>query len=361
MHPIRSSIAVPAMMFAHLTIAGAAEVIISAASSPICSGPIRACSRQRPGRRAGRPLASAVGGWFGTRWLWTGLGALMVVSPLGLLAAGIAWGEWGAADFVDPAVRDQITAASGNIAPPESVPQGLQHLSSIWTAPIPDYAPRFMHHESFGYILSAVVGAGLILLVFSGLSWLMRRARVRRKPRLRAGRSRPWQSNPSSATAAARVGIAARFLDRLADGIAHALAHALDADDFARRDGFLQKLDPRVKLGIFVGFIVVAVVVKSLAVLAGLFLLAVALALASGIAIARLVASGVDRRSRLHRPDRAAGDLPGAGRRRLHAAAPRLAGDAAGRAQRCLPHSGARRRRRPMPFFSFFQRPGRIC
>lgn len=78
------------------------------------------------------------------------------------------------------------------------------------------------------------------------------------------------------------------FLDRLADGVAHALAHALDADDFARCDGFLQKLDPRVKLGILVGFIVVAVMLKSLVVLAGLFLLAVALALASGIALARL-------------------------------------------------------------------------
>ncbi len=78
------------------------------------------------------------------------------------------------------------------------------------------------------------------------------------------------------------------LLDRLADGIAHALAHALDADEFARRDGFLQKLDPRVKLGIVVGLIVVAVMVKSLAVLAALFLLAVVLALASGIALARL-------------------------------------------------------------------------
>ena len=78
------------------------------------------------------------------------------------------------------------------------------------------------------------------------------------------------------------------FLDRLADGVAHALSHALDADDFARRDGFLQKLDPRVKLGIFVGFICVAVSVKSLAVLAGLFLVAVALAVASRVAIARL-------------------------------------------------------------------------
>ena len=38
------------------------------------------------------------------------------------------------------------------------------------------------------------------------------------------------------------------FLDRLAGGLVHAMDHALDADDLARRDGLLQRLDPRVKL-----------------------------------------------------------------------------------------------------------------
>lgn len=84
------------------------------------------------------------------------------------------------------------------------------------------------------------------------------------------------------------------LLDRLADGVAHGLKHALDADDIARRDGFLQRLDPRAKLGIAVGFIVLVILLKSLAVLAGLFLLAVALALSSGIArLARPVWIGV--------------------------------------------------------------------
>ena len=173
--PYPLAIAVPAMMFAHLTIAGAAELIISA-------GVVAYLQRANPRlldatakQTASDQAPSAVGGWFGTRWLWTGLGALMVVSPLGLLAAGIAWGEWGAEDFGDPAVRDQITQASGNMAPPEAVPQGLAHLSSFWTAPIPDYAPSFMHNESFGYVLSAIVGAGLIVLLFSALSWLMNR------------------------------------------------------------------------------------------------------------------------------------------------------------------------------------------
>ena len=72
----------------------------------------------------------------------------------------------GTSDFQDPAVRQQIVEASGNMPPPAAVPAGLERLSSIWTAPIPDYAPTFMHSEAFGYILSAMVGTGLILLVF---------------------------------------------------------------------------------------------------------------------------------------------------------------------------------------------------
>jgi cobalt ECF transporter T component CbiQ len=78
------------------------------------------------------------------------------------------------------------------------------------------------------------------------------------------------------------------FLDRLAGGLARAMDHALDADDLARRDGLLQRLDPRVKLAGLLGLIVVAVFVKSLAVLAGLFLVAVALALPSQVGLSRL-------------------------------------------------------------------------
>jgi cobalt/nickel transport system permease protein len=46
---------------------------------------------------------------------------------------------------------------------------------------MPDYAPAFMHDANFGYILSAVIGAGLILIVFSALSWVFGR-RMRSAP-----------------------------------------------------------------------------------------------------------------------------------------------------------------------------------
>jgi cobalt ECF transporter T component CbiQ len=78
------------------------------------------------------------------------------------------------------------------------------------------------------------------------------------------------------------------FLDRLAGGLVRAMDHALDADDLARRDGLLQRLDPRIKLAGLLTLIVVAVFVKSLMVLGGLFLVAVALALPSHVALSRL-------------------------------------------------------------------------
>ena len=78
------------------------------------------------------------------------------------------------------------------------------------------------------------------------------------------------------------------FLDRLAAGLLHAMDHAFEADDFARRNGFMQRLDPRIKVVGLLLMIVVAVAVKSLLVLAGLFLFSIVLAVSSLVSIKRL-------------------------------------------------------------------------
>jgi cobalt/nickel transport system permease protein len=176
--PYPLEISVPAMMIGHLTVAGLAEALIS-------GGIVAYLQKSDPGllqRSAMRP--SAVGeneaverpvpAWHATRVLWAGVAALMILSPLGLLAAGIAWGEWGVQDFHDAAGQAQIAVASGNVAPPAEVPQGMARLAEIWTAPIPDYAPAFMHHEAFGYVMSAMVGTGLILLTLLAVLRLVR-------------------------------------------------------------------------------------------------------------------------------------------------------------------------------------------
>jgi len=83
-----------------------------------------------------------------------------------LLAAGTAWGEWKAQDFRDHELRRDIARSSSLVAPPSAPPQGLKLLSGIWTAPMPGYAPGFMKSASFGYVMSAMLGTGVIIATF---------------------------------------------------------------------------------------------------------------------------------------------------------------------------------------------------
>ncbi len=170
--PYPLSIAIPAMMLGHLTLAGLAELITA-------GGVVAYLQRSDPSllkmTAPDAPTENSVekSGWRSTKPLWIGLAALMILTPLGLLAAGTAWGEWSAEDFANPETREQIAAASQNQTPPTAPPAGLEKLSSVWTAPIPDYAPAFMNSAKFGYIMSAMFGAGLIIAVFLLIGWII--------------------------------------------------------------------------------------------------------------------------------------------------------------------------------------------
>jgi cobalt/nickel transport system permease protein/cobalt/nickel transport protein len=88
-----------------------------------------------------------------------GLVALIILAPLGLLAVGETFGEW------DP---EEVKEKLG------FVPTGLEQLSSLWSAPLPDYAfpgaGDSMTVASAAYILSAVLGVVICggLLYFVG-------------------------------------------------------------------------------------------------------------------------------------------------------------------------------------------------
>jgi cobalt/nickel transport system permease protein len=163
--PYPLKIAIPAMMIGHLTIAGLAEMVISA-------GVVSYFQRAEPAllraTAPGVPVAGRemAGGWRATRPLWIALAVLLVLTPLGILAVGSAWGEWAPQDFANAAARQEMAAASGQMAPPTAAPAGLQRLGTFWTAPMPRYAPPFLKSASFGYLLSAMAGTGLILAVF---------------------------------------------------------------------------------------------------------------------------------------------------------------------------------------------------
>jgi len=268
-YPLR--IAIPAMMLGHLTLAGLAELVIS-------SGMVAYLQRTDPGllRLTApdappsddqvRPPSGALR-LPTTRKLWLGLAAMLILTPLGILAAGSAWGEWSARDFADPQARQEIAAASRNLPPPPAAPRGLERLSAIWTAPLSHYAPSFIRSESFGYLVSAMVGVGIIILLALLLNWLLALG-----PRA-AGRRRHKG-----------------FVEKTARGLLDATGQALFAEDMAAASGFLQRLDPRVKLIGIGSLIVSAVAVHRLAVLAAILALGVVLALVSHIPIRLLTA-----------------------------------------------------------------------
>jgi cobalt/nickel transport system permease protein len=93
--------------------------------------------------------------------------ALVAATPLGLLASGAAWGEWGA---------DEIAEVVTNGTALGYTPQGL---ANGWTlgALMPDYALDGVN-EVAGYILSAIIGVALLIILFKLFSLLFKEKRV---------------------------------------------------------------------------------------------------------------------------------------------------------------------------------------
>ncbi|MFH1457975.1 MAG: PDGLE domain-containing protein [Candidatus Omnitrophota bacterium] len=97
-----------------------------------------------------------------TSKLWIGIGILIFLSPLGLMLpelfkTGDAWGEWG---------LDAIRELTGYI------PQGLEKLSSLWRAPLPDYTfvgweEKGLPSLSLAYIISAITGIAIVAVVMA--------------------------------------------------------------------------------------------------------------------------------------------------------------------------------------------------
>ncbi|MFQ6058263.1 MAG: cobalt transporter CbiM [Anaerolineae bacterium] len=159
-NPYGLNVAIPAMMSGHLLIAGLAEALITGlvvAYLQRANLPLLQLSRPEV-------VARAAPGWRGVRALWIGLATLVVLTPLGLLASGTAWGEWGLTEL-----RDEQGLGF--------IPQGLARWGERWSAPLPDYAVPGLGQVP-GYVLSAVAGIALIAVAV----WLISRALARRQP-----------------------------------------------------------------------------------------------------------------------------------------------------------------------------------
>lgn len=132
--PYGLGVSIPAMMIPHLLVAGVIEGIVTAGV-------------YRYIRKAAPEIAheAAAGG---IRRLYAVLGVLAFLTPLGLLAAGIAWGEWS---------PDELKESLGYI--PKGMRSGFEFIP-----PMPGYGLSGVP-GAVGYILSALIGMLLIWLL----------------------------------------------------------------------------------------------------------------------------------------------------------------------------------------------------
>ncbi|HMK46114.1 MAG TPA: PDGLE domain-containing protein [Methanocella sp.] len=80
-------------------------------------------------------------------YLIIGLTVLVILTPIGLIASGTAYGEWSA---------DELQQAIG------FVPSGFSNIADLWHAPLPDYGlpgqGNTLTNMAPGYWISAIIG-----------------------------------------------------------------------------------------------------------------------------------------------------------------------------------------------------------
>jgi cobalt/nickel transport system permease protein len=160
--PYHLSQSVPAMLLAHLVVAGIAEGIVTAAviaylqraNLPLLQVnhpdvPIDAEAAAAEGSRRRRLRPAVVAGVV--------MALLVVLTPLGLLAQGTAFGEDAPEDL-----KNKLGLSA--------IPQGLNRYTDFWKNTIfPDYGFASGEHPALAYIISAVIG----ILVVGLVVWLI--------------------------------------------------------------------------------------------------------------------------------------------------------------------------------------------
>jgi cobalt/nickel transport system permease protein len=178
--PFHLSQSLPAMALAHLTVAGIVEFALTAgvvaylqkANLPLLrinhgSAPDSESERVRPG------LARL-------RWGVVSLGAMLTLTPLGLLAPGRAFGEDTPSDL--PLRRYGLDA----------VPSGLRHYAGFWHhALFNGYGFDHDRHPTLGYLISAFVGIAAIAALALAVSLLVRTLHRPQRIEARLERSAP--------------------------------------------------------------------------------------------------------------------------------------------------------------------------
>jgi len=151
--PYPLSVSIPAMVIPHMLVASVVEGVLTA----LVIAYLQRYNAQVLEASVKRTEPAPVLSFVKLRWLWVGLTVLVLAAPLGLLAPGTAWGEWGTEELVRLGIK--------------SIPAGLEKLSALWGAPLAGYDLPILGNASLGYVLSALLGILVVALVV----WLFMR------------------------------------------------------------------------------------------------------------------------------------------------------------------------------------------
>lgn len=143
--PYSLSVSVPTMTITHLLVAGVVEVIFTVAIvafiKNVSPGTIYEGAKRK------------------TKAVYGLIAALICLTPLGLLATGTAWGEWGTDEIIE------VVSGGKSLG---YVPKGMTSGFSFESI-MPDYAMKGLP-EAAGYILSAAAGVAILIIFFKVIS-----------------------------------------------------------------------------------------------------------------------------------------------------------------------------------------------
>ena len=150
--PFPLSIAVPAMVIPHMLVASVVEGVLTA----LVVAYLQRSNIEILGSSKKATLVTQAGNFRKIRGALVALAVLIVASPLGLLAPGTAWGEWGTQELSRMGLQ--------------TIPSGLEKLSTLWGAPLSGYDLPALGNTNLGYVLSAITGiavTGLVVWLFT--------------------------------------------------------------------------------------------------------------------------------------------------------------------------------------------------
>lgn len=227
--PFGWAVSVPAMVYTHLLIAAPAEAIITVFALAYLWRNFPELARVGTPFRLGRAV-----------------GFVLLLTPIGLLAGGGAWGEWDA---------DTLKRLAGY------VPSGVAQAREVVHPMLPDYGlPNAQGHlwEIAGYILSALIGAGLVAVVTRSLVSRGVSERSPAEERLAPGSSLPsWLTAKGDrnvpATSSARPASQRHWIEALLRKMRSTIEETVAMERVARMPGLLQGVSAPAKAVLALG------------------------------------------------------------------------------------------------------------